>query len=133
MHKISVAVLYMARLQRRLELWKYLSSKTIAFICICLGALDHIVVTTPDGKFPLNQLGQVSMKSPLLMMVNMSSFPEVRPQHTHTHTVGHGQSPSTCSCVFHADKHAVTKSVVEIKHGPIDGLHRRKSEPDQTS
>ncbi|TNN71383.1 Ribosome-recycling factor, mitochondrial [Liparis tanakae] len=40
------------------------------------GALDHIVVTTPDGKFPLNQLGQVSMKSPLLMMVNMSSFPE---------------------------------------------------------
>lgn len=40
------------------------------------GALDHIVVTTKDGKFPLNQLGQISMKSPLFIMVNMSSFPE---------------------------------------------------------
>lgn len=40
------------------------------------GALDHIVVTTADGKFPLNQLGQVSMKSPQLIIVNMSSFPE---------------------------------------------------------
>ncbi|XP_029300672.1 ribosome-recycling factor, mitochondrial [Cottoperca gobio] len=40
------------------------------------GALDHIVVTTQDGKFPLNHLGQVSMKSPQLIMVNMSSFPE---------------------------------------------------------
>ncbi|CAL8277916.1 unnamed protein product [Merluccius merluccius] len=40
------------------------------------GALDHIVVTTADGKFPLNQLGQVSMKSPQLIVVNMTSFPE---------------------------------------------------------
>ncbi|XP_030598730.1 ribosome-recycling factor, mitochondrial isoform X1 [Archocentrus centrarchus] len=40
------------------------------------GALDHIVVTTQDGKFPLRQLGQISMKSPQLIMVNMSSFPE---------------------------------------------------------
>ncbi|XP_022617855.1 ribosome-recycling factor, mitochondrial isoform X1 [Seriola dumerili] len=40
------------------------------------GALDHIVVPTQDGKFPLNQLGQISMKSPQLIMVNMSSFPE---------------------------------------------------------
>ncbi|KAM3599133.1 uncharacterized protein V6R79_000614 [Siganus canaliculatus] len=40
------------------------------------GALDHIVVTTQEGKFPLNQLGQISMKSPLLIIVNMSSFPE---------------------------------------------------------
>lgn len=40
------------------------------------GALDHIVVTTQDGKFPLKQLGQISMKSPQLIMVNMSSFPE---------------------------------------------------------
>ncbi|KAM9821167.1 ribosome-recycling factor, mitochondrial [Neosynchiropus ocellatus] len=40
------------------------------------GALDHIVVTTADGKFPLNQLGQVSMKSPQIILVNMSSFPE---------------------------------------------------------
>ncbi|KAM3874606.1 ribosome-recycling factor, mitochondrial [Diretmus argenteus] len=40
------------------------------------GALDHIVVTTKDGKFPLNQLGQISMKSPQLIVVNMTSFPE---------------------------------------------------------
>ncbi|XP_071386305.1 ribosome-recycling factor, mitochondrial [Centroberyx affinis] len=40
------------------------------------GALDHIVVTTQDGKFPLNQLGQISMKSPQLIVVNMTSFPE---------------------------------------------------------
>ncbi|KAM7369100.1 hypothetical protein PAMP_013397 [Pampus punctatissimus] len=40
------------------------------------GALDHIVVTTQDGKFPLNQLGQISMKSSQSIMVNMSSFPE---------------------------------------------------------
>nr|XP_046231043.1 ribosome-recycling factor, mitochondrial [Scatophagus argus] len=40
------------------------------------GVLDHIVVTTQDGKFPLNQLGQISMKSPQLIMINMSSFPE---------------------------------------------------------
>ncbi|XP_061657511.1 ribosome-recycling factor, mitochondrial isoform X2 [Syngnathoides biaculeatus] len=40
------------------------------------GALDHIQVSTQDGKFPLNQLGQVSMKSPQLIMVNMSSYPE---------------------------------------------------------
>uniref|UniRef100_A0A1A8FV00 Ribosome-recycling factor, mitochondrial n=1 Tax=Nothobranchius korthausae TaxID=1143690 RepID=A0A1A8FV00_9TELE len=40
------------------------------------GALDHIVVATQNGKFPLNQLGQISMKSPQLIMVNMSSSPE---------------------------------------------------------
>ncbi|XP_058843052.1 ribosome-recycling factor, mitochondrial-like isoform X2 [Acipenser ruthenus] len=40
------------------------------------GALDHITVTTKDGKFPLNQLGQISMKSPQLILVNMTSFPE---------------------------------------------------------
>ncbi|XP_041667747.1 ribosome-recycling factor, mitochondrial [Cheilinus undulatus] len=40
------------------------------------GALDHIVVTTQGGKFPLNQLGQISMKSPQVILVNMSSFPE---------------------------------------------------------
>lgn len=40
------------------------------------GSLDHIIVTTKDGKFPLNQLGQVSLKSPQLILVNMSSFPE---------------------------------------------------------
>ncbi|XP_067825769.1 ribosome-recycling factor, mitochondrial [Heptranchias perlo] len=40
------------------------------------GALDHITVTTNNGKFPLNHLGQVSLKSPQLILVNMMSFPE---------------------------------------------------------
>ncbi|XP_043106202.1 ribosome-recycling factor, mitochondrial [Puntigrus tetrazona] len=40
------------------------------------GALDNITVATKDGKFPLNQLGQISMKSPQLLVVNMTSFPE---------------------------------------------------------
>ncbi|XP_059849956.1 ribosome-recycling factor, mitochondrial isoform X2 [Hypanus sabinus] len=40
------------------------------------GALDHITVTTNSGKFPLNHLGQISMKSPQLILVNMTSFPE---------------------------------------------------------
>ncbi|KAH0615608.1 hypothetical protein JD844_005062 [Phrynosoma platyrhinos] len=40
------------------------------------GALDHIVISTKDGKFPLNQLGQISLKSSQLIIVNMSSFPE---------------------------------------------------------
>ncbi|XP_072514452.1 ribosome-recycling factor, mitochondrial [Salminus brasiliensis] len=41
-----------------------------------IGALDHITVTTKDGKYPLNQLGQISMKSPQLIVVNMTSYPE---------------------------------------------------------
>ncbi|XP_077161205.1 ribosome-recycling factor, mitochondrial [Paroedura picta] len=40
------------------------------------GALDQVIVTTKDGKFPLNQLGQLTLKSPQLILVNMSSFPE---------------------------------------------------------
>ncbi|XP_054249411.1 ribosome-recycling factor, mitochondrial [Indicator indicator] len=40
------------------------------------GALDHITVVTEEGKFPLNQLGQISQKSPQLIIVNMASFPE---------------------------------------------------------
>ncbi|NXP81742.1 RRFM protein, partial [Ramphastos sulfuratus] len=40
------------------------------------GALDHIIVMTQEGKFPLNQLGQISQKSPQLIIVNMTNFPE---------------------------------------------------------
>ncbi|XP_051835538.1 ribosome-recycling factor, mitochondrial isoform X1 [Antechinus flavipes] len=40
------------------------------------GSLDHITVTTADGKFALNQIGQISLKSPQLILVNMTSFPE---------------------------------------------------------
>ncbi|KAJ8401985.1 hypothetical protein AAFF_G00375660 [Aldrovandia affinis] len=40
------------------------------------GALDHITVSTKDGRVPINQLGQISMKSPQLIVVNMTGFPE---------------------------------------------------------
>ncbi|XP_055994666.1 ribosome-recycling factor, mitochondrial [Sorex fumeus] len=40
------------------------------------GSLDHITVVTADGKLALNQIGQISMKSPQLILVNMASFPE---------------------------------------------------------
>ncbi|KAM9062802.1 ribosome-recycling factor, mitochondrial isoform X3 [Sarcophilus harrisii] len=40
------------------------------------GSLDHITVTTADGKFALNQIGQISLKSPQLILVNMTNFPE---------------------------------------------------------
>ncbi|KAM4663944.1 ribosome-recycling factor, mitochondrial isoform 2-T2 [Discoglossus pictus] len=40
------------------------------------GAFDHITVTTKDGKFPLNQIAQISLKTPQLFIINMASFPE---------------------------------------------------------
>ncbi|XP_069843093.1 ribosome-recycling factor, mitochondrial isoform X2 [Dipodomys merriami] len=40
------------------------------------GSLDNITVVTADGKLTLNQIGQISMKSPQLILVNMASFPE---------------------------------------------------------
>ncbi|XP_060024824.1 ribosome-recycling factor, mitochondrial-like isoform X1 [Lagenorhynchus albirostris] len=40
------------------------------------GSLDHITVVTADGKLALNQIAQISMKSPQLILVNMASFPE---------------------------------------------------------
>uniref|UniRef100_A0A8D2DGK2 Ribosome-recycling factor, mitochondrial n=1 Tax=Sciurus vulgaris TaxID=55149 RepID=A0A8D2DGK2_SCIVU len=40
------------------------------------GSLDHITVVTADGKLTLNQISQISMKSPQLILVNMASFPE---------------------------------------------------------
>ncbi|OXB76382.1 UNVERIFIED_CONTAM: hypothetical protein H355_006793 [Colinus virginianus] len=53
-------------------------SVVLKFPCVWFfrGALDHITVTTKDGKFPLNQLGQISQKSPQLIVVNMTNFPE---------------------------------------------------------
>ncbi|XP_018432491.1 PREDICTED: ribosome-recycling factor, mitochondrial [Nanorana parkeri] len=42
-------------------------------------AFDHIVISTKDGKIPLSHLGQITMKSPRLFVINMSSFPESAP------------------------------------------------------
>lgn len=49
----------------------------VQWLMLSTGALDHITVSTKDGKFPLNQLGQISMKSPQLIVINMTSYPEV--------------------------------------------------------
>ena len=48
------------------------------------GVLDHIQVSTNDGKFSLNQLGQITAKSSNMMSVNMTSFPEVNKQQSTT-------------------------------------------------
>ncbi|XP_075691642.1 ribosome-recycling factor, mitochondrial [Rhinoderma darwinii] len=40
------------------------------------GSFDHIIVKTNDGKFPLSHLGQITLKSPRLFVINMASFPE---------------------------------------------------------
>uniref|UniRef100_A0ABM5F5D0 Ribosome-recycling factor, mitochondrial n=1 Tax=Pogona vitticeps TaxID=103695 RepID=A0ABM5F5D0_9SAUR len=44
------------------------------------GAFHHITVVTSSGKFPLNELAQITLKSPQLMLVNMSNFPESHPR-----------------------------------------------------
>ena len=36
-----------------------------------------IPVETVDGKFPLNQLGQVIQKNPSLIIINLSMSPQV--------------------------------------------------------
>lgn len=41
-----------------------------------ISAFDHIQVPTTDGKFPVNQLGQIIMKSPQLVLINMSASPQ---------------------------------------------------------
>ncbi|XP_055125423.1 ribosome-recycling factor, mitochondrial-like isoform X4 [Symphalangus syndactylus] len=40
------------------------------------GSLDKIAVVIADGKLALNQISQISMKSPQLILVNMASSPE---------------------------------------------------------
>ncbi|RUS83139.1 hypothetical protein EGW08_009086 [Elysia chlorotica] len=44
------------------------------------GVFDSLVVKTPDGNFPLIQLGQVIQKSPQLLTINMASSPQYIPQ-----------------------------------------------------
>lgn len=42
------------------------------------GVFDNLVVKTPDGNFPLIQLGQVIQKSAQLLTINMTPSPQVR-------------------------------------------------------
>ena len=41
------------------------------------GMLDMLQIETPDGKFPLIQLGQIVQKNPQLVVVNLTSTPQV--------------------------------------------------------
>ncbi|GFN93989.1 ribosome-recycling factor, mitochondrial [Plakobranchus ocellatus] len=44
------------------------------------GVFDNLTVKTPDGNFPLIQLGQVIQKSPQLLTINMAFSPQYIPQ-----------------------------------------------------
>ncbi|KAH9507573.1 hypothetical protein Btru_051502 [Bulinus truncatus] len=41
-----------------------------------IGAFDNLVVKTPEGNFPLIQLGQVSQKSPQLLTIDLATSPQ---------------------------------------------------------
>lgn len=41
-----------------------------------VGILDKLPVNTPDGSFPLIQLGQVIQKSPQLIIIDMTGLPQ---------------------------------------------------------
>ena len=41
------------------------------------GVFDQLMIDTTDGKFPLLQLGQVANKTPQLIVVNMTTSPQV--------------------------------------------------------
>ena len=70
-------------------------------------------------------------------MVNMSSFPEVRRSQTHTHT--HSQTQAHTYRFFLALSVCLTQTSNQKlyknnpQHRQIDGLHRGKSEPRQSS
>ncbi|XP_005091894.1 ribosome-recycling factor, mitochondrial [Aplysia californica] len=40
------------------------------------GVFDKLIVKTPDGNFPLIQLGQVVQKSPQMILVNLAASPQ---------------------------------------------------------
>ena len=42
-----------------------------------VGAFDNLIVDTEDGKFPLIQLGQLAQKSPQLIVINLTTSPQV--------------------------------------------------------
>jgi hypothetical protein len=46
-------------------------------LSLCTGALDNLPVETPDGKFLLMQLAQISQKNPTMYIVDMTTTPQV--------------------------------------------------------
>lgn len=52
------------------EYVKYLQVRTSP------GAFDHVMVKTSDGRIPLNQLGQINVKSAQKFTINMSDSPQ---------------------------------------------------------
>lgn len=41
-----------------------------------VGSFDRVVVETSDGRFHLNQLGQIAQKNPQMIMINLAAVPQ---------------------------------------------------------
>ena len=42
------------------------------------GSFDQLLIDTEDGPFPLNQLAQIVMKNPTLLIIDLASMPQVK-------------------------------------------------------
>ncbi len=47
------------------------------YIILFIGVLDHLQVKTDEGTFTLIQLGQISQKNPSMVIVDLSTMPQV--------------------------------------------------------
>lgn len=48
------------------------------FLLFLPGVFDNLIVKTAEGSFPLIQLGQVIVKNPQLIAIDLSSSPQVK-------------------------------------------------------
>ncbi len=58
---------------------------------VCVATLDRVMVDVEGQKYPLKQMAQIGMPNPSLIVINLSSFPQVR---THPSTYMHTHIPS---------------------------------------
>ncbi|XP_055125422.1 ribosome-recycling factor, mitochondrial-like isoform X3 [Symphalangus syndactylus] len=89
------------------------------------GSLDKIAVVIADGKLALNQISQISMKSPQLILVNMASSPESgRGANSGTHSPRNQR----------AQRNAGETGQTEHQQGQIlftEGLHQRSEQGEE--
>ena len=64
-HKMEMSIVHLKK-----EFVEQLSLRT------SVGVLDDLIVGTPDGEFPLIQLGQVVQKNPQLIVIDMTGLPQ---------------------------------------------------------
>ncbi len=53
-------------------------------VCTCVATLDRVMVEVEGERYPLKQIAQLGMPNPSLIVINLSSYPQVN-SHTHTH------------------------------------------------